>query len=79
MTPIEFKGFNVIFGKGQEEYNPLPAHVESTGIVTTAWQMTDEERAEFEKTGVIYLQMYTFGAPLQPVLLSVSNPFDLLG
>ena len=81
MTPVEFIGYNIIFGKGQEEYNQLPAHLERDTqemIVTTAWVMNEQEREHFLKTGVIYLQQLTFGNPLQPVKVEVFNPFDVL-
>lgn len=35
MKPIDFEGTNCIYGKGQEEYMPLPAYKQEDGTVTT--------------------------------------------
>jgi hypothetical protein len=70
MTPVNFKGQNVIFGEGQPEYQPLPAIKTPDGVVITCWQLTLEELEEVKETGQIYLQQSTFNKPLQPVFLS---------
>jgi hypothetical protein len=76
MTPIEFSQQNVVYGAEQDEYLPLPAYQNrGLGIVITAWQMSDEERETFLKTGIIYLQTMTFNQPLQPVQFFIENPF----
>lgn len=75
MSPIKFEQQNVVFAKDQPEYLPLPAHISSEGIVTTCWELTPDEREVFLKTGVIYLRVLTFNEPLQPVVLTVENPF----
>lgn len=58
----------------------MPAHVEHGGncTVTCCWQLTDEEKSEIARTGVIWHQILTFGNTLQPQLLSVDKP-DLTG
>lgn len=69
MNPIEFKGQNVVFGEGQEEYRPLPALKTPDGTVITCWEISDEEWEEISRSRKIYLSQLTFNMPLQPVLL----------
>jgi hypothetical protein len=75
MTPQEFKEQNVVFGKDQPQYNPLPAFVDKEGIVVTCWELTKEERKLFLKTGKIYIQQMTFNKGLNPILPSIEPPF----
>lgn len=73
MRPIEFPGSNVVFGKDQPEYKPLPALAlqDSFGSVITCWELTDEEIEEITKTRKFYLKQLTFTNPLQPILPTV--------
>ncbi len=71
MTPIKFKGHNIVFAENQPEYQPLPALRLHDGQVITCWQLTDEELEEVIKNKCIYLQQMTFNQPLQPVYISV--------
>lgn len=68
MKPVEFKGHNVVFGKGQEQYQPLPALRLPDGQVITCWEMTEEELAEINRTKRIYFNQHTFNQSLQPIL-----------
>ncbi len=74
MIPIEFEGQNVVFAKEQPQYNKLPAHISECGIVTTCWELTPEERIDLIETGRVYLRQMTFNNPLQPVLMTITNP-----
>jgi len=74
MKPIEFEGVNVVYGKDQEEYMPLPAEKSETGQVITCWELTPEEIKQVQERGKIWLAMLTFNQPLQPVLLSTEKP-----
>ena len=67
MKPVEFEGQNAIYGSGQPEYLPLPAHRDKDGTVTTCWELTPEELEEVKKSGKIWLSQMTFNRPLQPV------------
>jgi hypothetical protein len=64
----------VVFAKDQDEYLDLPASVSGDGLVTTRWALTDQERLKIYQGGSLYLQVLTFGKPLQPVRLSVEEP-----
>jgi hypothetical protein len=77
MKPSKFHGSNITFAENQPEYLPLPAYRTSDGTVTTAWKMSLWERVKVLFTGTIYLQMLTFNHPLQPVLLTTTNPISV--
>lgn len=74
MEPILFDGANVIMGKDQPEYVPLPAYKAPDGTVTTCWKLTPEELKQVNETGVIWLSTLTFNQPLQPILLCAEKP-----
>lgn len=73
MSPVEFPQQNVILAKDQPEYNPLSAFFDGRAMVT-AWQMDEDERKEFLRTGRIYLVQLTFGQPFQPVSMHIDCP-----
>lgn len=66
-----------IFAADQPEYIPLPALNivigEAEGILTR-WRPSDEERLALASGADIWLEVMTFGAPLQPVRVSVECP-----
>lgn len=80
MTPIEFKGQNVIFAKDQPEYQPLPALIVpgQEGEVITCWQFSEDEWERMSKNRCFYLSQWCFTyvdengvekiRPLQPIL-----------
>lgn len=70
MTPKTFKGHNIVFGKDQPEYQPLPALRLHDGQVITCWELTDEELQDVIKNKCIYVQQMTFNHPLQPIYVS---------
>jgi hypothetical protein len=76
MQPSKFKGFQLEIAKNQKQYLPIPAHVENSTdvIITTCWRMNILERILTLFTGRVYVQLMTFGKPLQPQKLSATNP-----
>lgn len=73
MQPVEFEGQNIVFGKNQPEYQPLPAHVNiETGLVISCWELSEQEVEIILKTKRIYFGSMTFGDPLQPQRASVT-------
>jgi len=80
MTPKEFKGQNVIFGKDQPQYLPLPALVLPEGEVYTCWELSDEELQSVIKNKHFFLKQLTFNNPLQPVRLiaNLEDDFTLM-
>lgn len=75
MTPIEFPEQNItIKGDGARSFD-LPAHYNKKHkIITSCHKLTLDEVGELVENGVIYLQILTFGDPMQPVRLSIQNP-----
>jgi hypothetical protein len=71
MKPVEFEHQNVIFGKGQDSYNELPAFQSPDGEVISCWELSEEELQNVISTRKIYLSQLTFNKALQPVRLSV--------
>ena len=74
MKIIKMKEQNCTYAENQPEYLPLPAHRSEEGIVTSCWELSDEEMEILLKTKKIYLQVLTFNKPLQPVKMLVENP-----
>lgn len=64
----------IVYAKNQPPYIPLPAVRSDDGRVTTRWRLTWRERLTLLLRGDLYLQVLTFGGPLQPVKLSVTEP-----
>lgn len=68
------KGWRALtFASGQPEYKILPAVVGPNGEVKTEWILTPEEFEKLKLGGRIQLTLLTFGKPLQPIKLEVSN------
>lgn len=74
MSPITFTGSNIVFGDGQPQYRPLPAHLADDGRLTCCWKLTWRERAVIFFKGIIWHQVLTFNQRLQPQLLGVRKP-----
>lgn len=82
MDPIDFTPSQVAFlpphelvtyAKDQPEYRPLPVakiHGEE-GRVISRWALTDRERAMIGSGHDLYIEQFTFGGKLQPILPSI--------
>lgn len=70
------EGIEIVLGKNQRQYIPLPAVYLSTPTVPmlTRWRFSDEERAQIAAGADIVLTQLTFGTPFSPVHLQVSMP-----
>lgn len=80
MKPVTFDGVNIVYGEGQKECQPLPAQRKENdphGEMITCWELSPEEMEQVKETGKVWLSVYTFNQPLQPVLLA-SQKKDLL-
>lgn len=66
----------VTYAKEQPEYLPLPSLRSPAGKVMTRWEFTPEERELIADGADLYLTLWTFNQPLQPVQLEVhaKNP-----
>jgi hypothetical protein len=75
MKTIEFPEHNKVYAKDQKEYNPLPVHDRHNyaGEQVSCWELTWKERFKVLFSGKIWLSMWTFGKPLQPVRITVDK------
>jgi hypothetical protein len=79
-----FPGANDVLGKPsgstEEECGDLIIHRGydpswgNAPVITSAWKMSDEEKEEFLRTGVVYLRIFGHSHP--PVSLSVFSPVE---
>lgn len=77
MTPISFRGQSTVFAECQPPYEPLPAHVDRMGCVTSCWRLSWRDRFTMLFTGRLWLSQLTFRQPLQPILPRVDKPEQL--
>jgi hypothetical protein len=78
MTPVSpvmpgSEPIEIILGKGQPEYSPLPAvYLDTVSCaMITRWRLTDEERSAIASGADIVLQQLTFRRGFHPVNLQV--------
>lgn len=63
----------VIFAKDQPEYLPLPALLYADGKILTEWTFSEDERAAVARGENLRLWIWTFGKPLQPIALQLTD------
>lgn len=70
----------VTYAENQSEYLPLPAIVMQgpEKEVLTRWELTNEEKIALLSGGQIYLSLWTFGSPLQPIRLRVAQSEEIV-
>lgn len=74
----EFASIEVVFGGSQKEYIALRALRSSgqNGDVLTRWTFTEEQRKAVADGADIFLNLMTFGQPLQPIRILVAHELD---
>ena len=79
MKPARFEGHNVVMGKGQPQYQELPAYRvgDDTGTIISCWELEPADKLLLDRTGGIWLSQLTFNGPLQPQLPSIVKPAAL--
>lgn len=81
MKLIEFPEQTEVIARNQPEYRPLPAHRfvgDHSGRIAFCWSLTWWERLAVLWRGVLWHEVLTFGRPLQPQLLTVDKPVDMV-
>ena len=73
MEALEFKEQNIIFAKGQKEYENLPAYAQR-GIATFRMGLDDEEIARIVRTRTIKIATLAFENPAQPMKVYIKKP-----
>jgi hypothetical protein len=65
----------LIFAASQPQYNPLRALRSKTfsSEVMSRWSPNDEQRKAIAAGADIFLTLLTFGGPLQPIIMAVSD------
>ncbi len=65
----------VVYAADQPQYNPLRTLVGEghNRRVLSRWSLTPEQRKAITEGADVYLQLMTFGEPLQPILMFVSD------
>ena len=76
MKPKKFQEANVVYGEGQPEYKPFPAHKTKEGQAIFCFELDEAERKKIAETGELWVSLLTFNQPLQPIFITI-NKSDL--
>lgn len=70
--------YEKVYAKAQPQYNPLRTLVSNRGerSVLSRWGLTEEQRAKVAAGADIYLELLTFGDPLQPIRMGVGGDLE---
>lgn len=74
LTPVPFTGQTAVAAKGQPQYQDLPVHISTDGVVTACWRGDLFDRIIFLFTGRIWVQLFCFGDPITPSIVSSERP-----
>lgn len=79
MSPVQFPQANAVIAKDQPEYLPLPSHASpNRKVITSCWELTDDELETVLMTRRIFVSQLTFAQPLQPLVLQTKfDPPDV--
>lgn len=58
---------------GGEGYIDLPMLMNSTGVVLSRWKLTDAEREAVANGADVFLSIWTFMQPLQPLRIEIGE------
>lgn len=75
MKPIHFPETNVMYGRDQSEYLPLPAFTDFDKLVVHCWYLSFWERVKLLFTGRLWITVFTFNEKPQPIKPQVNSPF----
>lgn len=80
MKLVEFKQQTVVYAKDQPPYLPLPAYEckDDEGKIIFCWELTLKERIILLFTGKLWHSVMTFYKPLQPQLMMINKPEELI-
>jgi hypothetical protein len=79
-----FEDLEITYAKHQPQYIPLRTLVSANkeGAVWSRWTLTPDQRLAILKGADIFLEIATFGQPLQPIRMAVSegwlNPAEVI-
>lgn len=69
----EFRDLETIYAKDQKEYTPLPVIKNASGVVLSRWKLTDSERQAIAEGADVFLSVWTFNHPLQPLRIEIGE------
>jgi hypothetical protein len=64
----------LVMGKNQPEYAPLPVLRTAKGQVLMRFTLTNAEREAIENGADVYVSLLTFGGPMTPIMIGVAKP-----
>jgi len=64
----------IVYAKDQPEYLPLPSLRDREGVVLSRWKLSWQERLQALFFGDVFLAVWTFRSPLQPLWLGTHEP-----
>lgn len=72
------EGKEIVYAKDQPQYIPLRTLVSNDRDkrALSRWEPTPEQRKAIAEGSDIYLQLSTFGRPLQPILMFVGSALE---
>ncbi len=79
MTPIspvlapEWVAHEKTYAEKSSVYTPLPVIRNSTGVVLSRWHLTDKERKAIANGADVFLSVWTFLQPLQPLRIEIGE------
>ena len=73
----ELQGMEITYAKDQAKdgYIPLRTITDHTTVISR-WHPTEQQRAAIAAGDDLYLELKTFGGPLQPIRLTVGMTLD---
>ncbi len=83
MTPVAVSpsrpvdGQAVVYAENQPQFLPLPVWRRQDGRVVSRWRLTWRERIAALRGRPVYIEVSTFGSPLQPILPTMSEDVAL--
>lgn len=60
MKPKKFQEANVVYGEGQPEYKPLPAHKTKEGQAIFCFELDEAERKKIAETGELWVSLLKY-------------------
>lgn len=64
----------VVIAENQPEYGNLPAVRMNNDVLLTRWHLSFTERLRVLFSGDLYVWLWTFGGPVQPLSIEVEQP-----
>lgn len=79
MKPTTFEGHNIVLGKNQPQYSPLPALRcdDANGTVWACWQLDANDISDLIKNRRIWVGQLTFNQPFSPQMVTTSVPLEV--